>query len=99
MFSSRAKAYVLGLCTGAVLVVNWRPLTKQAVKAGVTGMDSLKRAAVRGAENLSDVTHEALWEMSQNGSDVARDDTASHANGNHPPRRSGQETVTARNPA
>ncbi len=69
MLPSRFKLYLVGVCSGAVLVANYRSLTKETIKAGVRGMTTLRRVAARGAENLADLTHEALSEMNSTGAD------------------------------
>lgn len=62
-----AKAFLAGLSVGAVLVGNWRSITKSTVKAGIRGGTTLRASAARAAENLADVVQEATWEMSAEG--------------------------------
>ena len=57
------KSFFLGLCSGALLVTNWRPLLKAGIKSGLRLGSGVQRAAVRGAENVADVTHEARSEL------------------------------------
>jgi hypothetical protein len=66
----RPGFFVAGACFGAVVSQRWRPLVKRAVVAGVVGGSTLRTGAARIAENLSDLTHEALSEMQANGSTV-----------------------------
>jgi hypothetical protein len=63
----RSGVFVVGACCGAVVARRWRPLVKRAVVAGVVGGSMVKTGAARMAENLSDVTHEALTEVQANG--------------------------------
>jgi hypothetical protein len=57
------KSFFIGLCSGAVLVSNWRAVLKAGVKSGLRIGAGVQRAAVRGAENVADVTHEARSEI------------------------------------
>ncbi|HEX2047655.1 MAG TPA: hypothetical protein VHF27_07820 [Acidimicrobiales bacterium] len=70
MLPSKFKLYLVGVCSGAVLVANYRPITKETIKVGVRSLTTLRRMAAQGAESLSDLTAEALWEMDDNGSNV-----------------------------
>ncbi len=59
----KGKAFLVGLSSGVLLVVNWRPLLKGGVKTGLKVGSRVQRAAVRGAENIADVAHEARSEL------------------------------------
>jgi hypothetical protein len=61
--SGRRIAFLAGVFSGATLIAGWRPLTKEGIKAGMRGQIKLQQAAVRGMENLRDVTEEARWEL------------------------------------
>ncbi len=63
MLPNKLKLYLVGVCSGAVLVANYRSVTKETIKVGVRGMSTLRRTAARGAESLADLTQEALWEL------------------------------------
>lgn len=73
------KAFLLGLCSGVVVVVKWRPLLKTGIKAGMRGASEVQRAAVRGMENVADVTHEVRSEMAGQDGNGARRPPASPA--------------------
>lgn len=59
----KAKAFLVGLSSGVLLVVNWRPLLKSGIKTGLKVGSHIQRVAVRGAENVGDVAHEARSEL------------------------------------
>jgi hypothetical protein len=71
----RPGFFVAGACFGAVVARRWRPLVKRAIVVGVVGGEMVKTGAARMAENLSDVTHEAMAELQVDGT------PASAANG------------------
>lgn len=58
------KSFVLGVCSGTLLVTNWRSVLKAGIKGGLRLGSSVQRAAVRGAENVADLTHEVRSEVS-----------------------------------
>ena len=60
---NRGTAFVVGLSSGALLVVRGRALLKGGIKVGLRSGLKLREIAVRGAENLSDVTQEAMSEI------------------------------------
>jgi hypothetical protein len=66
MAARPAGLLVVGACCGAVVARRWRPLVKRAVVAGIVGRSKLKTAAARVAENLTDVTDEAITELRVN---------------------------------
>lgn len=59
----KAKAFLVGMSSGVLVVVNWRPLVKIGVKTGLKVGSHIQRVAVRGAENIGDVAHEARSEL------------------------------------
>ena len=61
--ASRSIAFLAGLCSGAALLPRWRSLAKEGVKAGIRAHATLQAVAVKGLENLRDVTEEARWEL------------------------------------
>lgn len=83
--ASRSIAFLAGLCSGAALLPRWRSLAKEGVKAGIRAQATLQAVAVKGLENLRDVTEEARWELTseQRGFEGA-DAPAPGANGNVP---------------
>jgi hypothetical protein len=60
---NRATAFLVGLSSGVLVVAKGRDLLKGGIKAGVRSGLKLREMAVRGAENLSDVTQEAVSEL------------------------------------
>lgn len=55
--------FVAGICSGIVLVANWRPLAKAGIKAGLRGARHVQMFSARSAENLSDIASEARQEL------------------------------------
>jgi hypothetical protein len=60
---NRGTAFLVGLSSGVLIVAKGRVLLKGGVKAGIRSGLKLREMAVRGAENLSDVTQEAVSEL------------------------------------
>ena len=56
-------AFLVGLSSGALLITRGRVLLKGGIKVGLRSGLKLREIAVRGAENLSDVTQEAVSEL------------------------------------
>jgi hypothetical protein len=56
-------AFLVGLSSGALLIARGRVLLKGGIKVGLRSGVKLREMAVRGAENLSDVTQEAVSEL------------------------------------
>ena len=54
---------LIGISSGALLAANWRTVLKAGVKAGISAGLRMQALAVRGAENVADVTHEARSEL------------------------------------
>jgi Protein of unknown function (DUF5132) len=77
----RPAVFVAGICCGAAVASRWRPLAKRAIVAGVVGGEMVKTGAARMAENLSDVTAEALSEMQVSGSNSHVNGSGEHVNG------------------
>ena len=61
--SGKGKLFWLGLGSGALLASNWQTVVKRGVQFGVKGGSRLQGAVLRGVENVSDVTREALSEI------------------------------------
>jgi hypothetical protein len=60
--SIRKTTFLAGLCSGAIVAVNWRTLLKKTLIVGMLGEAKLKTSMVRGYETVSDIAHEARWE-------------------------------------
>ena len=60
---NRGMAFLVGLSSGALLITRGRVLLKGGIKVGLRSGLKLREIAVRGAENLSDVTQEAVSEL------------------------------------
>jgi hypothetical protein len=60
---NRGTAFLVGLSSGALLIARGRVLLKGGIKVGLRSGLKLREIAVRGAENLSDVTQEAVSEL------------------------------------
>jgi hypothetical protein len=54
---------LVGLGSGALLAYNWRALFKESVKVAVNSGTKVQKAVTRGAENIADVTREAVAEL------------------------------------
>jgi len=64
--------FMLGLCAGAGIAAKWRPLLRMSVKHGIAETAHLSRSALRYAEDLSDLIHEARFEAGNGASTDAR---------------------------
>ena len=60
---NRGTAFLVGLSSGALMVMKGRVLLKGGIKVALRSGLKLREIAVRGAENLSDVTQEAMSEL------------------------------------
>ena len=56
-------AFLVGLSLGALLITRGRVLLKGGIKVGLRSGLKLREIAVRGTENLADVTQEAMSEL------------------------------------
>ena len=63
-------AFVLGVCSGVVLVTKWRSLLKSGIKAGVRGGTTAREVVVKAMENVADVAYEARSELDRTGQQV-----------------------------
>ncbi len=62
---TRTKAFLVGLSSGALIFAKWRDILKATIKIGLRASAGAQRIAVRGAENIGDITHEARSELAQ----------------------------------
>ena len=62
---TRTKAFLVGLSSGALLFAKWRDLLKTTIKVGLRTSARAQQIAVRGAENIGDVAHDARSELAQ----------------------------------
>ena len=63
------RVFAVGLLSGVALL-RWRPVLKGSIRLAVKGGVELRRLAVLGAENVSDIAREALDEI-----ESAKDDS------------------------
>ena len=63
VLSSKRGIFLVGLGSGALLAYNWRALFKEGVKVAVNSGAKVQKAVTRGAENIADVTREAVAEL------------------------------------
>ncbi len=55
--------FVVGVCSGVLLSANWRTVLKFSTKTAMRGVGRVQRLAVKSAENISDVAHQARSEL------------------------------------
>ena len=61
----KKELFAYGIGAGLLLAANWRRIAKGGIKAGLRGAVAVQRIAVRTAESVSDVTHEAVTEIAE----------------------------------
>lgn len=59
----KKEMFAVGLGAGILVAANWHALVKGTIKIGLKGAARLQRVALKSAESLSDVTHEARTEL------------------------------------
>jgi hypothetical protein len=78
----KKTTYLLGLASGVVLALNWRPLLKESIKVGVKVGREVKRVSAETLEDIEDAKAEAMHDLEEekkNASQSAKKD-ASHRN-------------------
>ena len=57
--------YILGLASGVVLALNWKPLLKESIKFGVKVGREVKRVSAETLEDLEDAKAEAMHDLEE----------------------------------
>jgi len=61
----KKTTYLLGLASGVVLALNWRPLLKESIKVGVKVGREVKRVSAETLEDIEDAKAEAMHDLEQ----------------------------------
>jgi hypothetical protein len=61
----KKTTYLLGLASGVVLALNWKPLLKESIKVGVKVGREVKRVSAETLEDLEDAKAEAMHDLEE----------------------------------
>jgi len=61
----KKTTYILGLASGVVLALNWKPLLKEGIKVGVKIGREVKRVSAETLEDLEDAKAEAMHDLAE----------------------------------
>jgi hypothetical protein len=79
----KKTTYLLGLASGVVLALNWKPILKESIKVGVKVGREVKRVSAETLEDLEDAKAEAMHDLEEE--EKAARENAKHAAGHQSP--------------